>query len=323
MPPHLPEPKRQRRRSGKALNESHCFSVFGLTVLSELPMRDVFGDSASDRAPDVTVHFGQVPIGAAPSPGYSATDDGTLLYVREVGRFLIREGREIIIEADPAGSLRNVRLFLLGSAFGALLHQRGLLPLHANAIEVDGRAVAFAGHSGAGKSTLAAWFHDRGHRILADDVCVVGVDATGTPLAYPGIPRLRLWRQALEASGRSVENYQRSFDRMDKYDVPTLHEQAAAPLVLDRIYLLGKAGEGSGGPRAERLVGVAAVQALVANTYRGTYVQTIQRTGQHLMACVELARIVPVFVAERVWGLDGFDEQAGFLASHACQRAAG
>ena len=42
----------------------------------------------------------------------------------------------------PGASSRNVRVFLLGSAFGALLHQRGLLPLHANAVEVDGRAVA-------------------------------------------------------------------------------------------------------------------------------------------------------------------------------------
>ena len=59
---------------------------------------------------------------------------------------------------------------------GAALHQRGILPLHANAVEIDHRAVAFMGASGAGKSTLAAWFHDQGYPILADDVCVIRAD---------------------------------------------------------------------------------------------------------------------------------------------------
>ena len=83
---------------------------------------------------------------------------------------------EIVAEPRQGVPDSNVRLFLLGSAMGALLHQRGLLPLHTNAVEVGGRAFAFMGKSGAGKSTLAAWFHDRGFRIVADDVCVVGFD---------------------------------------------------------------------------------------------------------------------------------------------------
>ena len=78
-----------------------------------------------------------------------------------------------------------------------ILHQRSLLPLHANAMVVEGRAIGFMGHPGAGKSTLAAWFHDRGFDVLADDVCVVTPGPDGRPLAHPGIPRLRLWREAL------------------------------------------------------------------------------------------------------------------------------
>ena len=100
----------------------------------------------------------------------------------------MRDGNQIVIDAAPDATDRNVRLFLLGSALGALLHQRGLLPLHANAIDLGGGAVAFSGHSGAGKSTIAAWFHDRGHRILADDVCVVGFDQSGRALVH-AVPR--------------------------------------------------------------------------------------------------------------------------------------
>ena len=302
-------------------------SLFGLAIRSELALGDM-PRAAADAAPDVSIRLGRIALGEHPG-GYAVTADGTLLTVPKVGRYLIRHGDEILVEAAPGASERNLRLFLLGSAFGALLHQRGLLPLHANAIEVDGCAIAFSGHSGAGKSTLAAWFHDRGHRILADDVCVIGFGDGGTPLAFPGIPRLRLWREALEASGRATAQYDRSFDDTDKYDVPTggassgvgssdrdsSGEEAAVPLKLSAIYLLRQAeGESAA---ITRLEGVDRVETLVSNTYRGGYLKAISRTGEHLAACLKVARAVPVFRAGRLWGFDRFEEQALLLESHA------
>jgi hypothetical protein len=295
---------------------SSTYRLFGLTLRSEIDLAGL-APAVDTGAADVEIGFGPVP--AADHLGYRATDEGTLLAVAKVGRYLIQEGRRILIEPAPGASERNVRLFLLGSAIGALLHQRGLLPLHANAIDIGGRAVAFSGHSGAGKSTIAAWFHDRGHPILADDVCVIGFDESGRALAYPGIPRLRLWREALEASGRDADSYLRSFDDLDKYDVPTADEGGLEPLPLAAIYLLRKAEEGVGSGDADiaRLTGVDAVETLVANTYRGGYLSMIGRTREHLAACIRVARAVPVFRAERLWGFERFDEQARRLSDHA------
>jgi hypothetical protein len=291
------------------------YRLFGLNLRSEMDLAGLAPPVEAGTA-DVEIAFGTVP--ESDHSGYRATDDGTLLAVAKVGRYLIREGRQIVIDPAPGATERNLRLFLLGSAIGALLHQRGLLPLHANAIDVGGRAVAFSGHSGAGKSTIAAWFHDRGHTILADDVCVIGFDEGGRALAYPGIPRLRLWREALEASGRDTEAYTRSFDHTDKYDVPTVSEAKAEPIPLAAIYLLRKAEESGGDAGIERLKGVEAVDTLVANTYRGGYLSMIGRTREHLSACVRVARAVPVFRAQRLWGFDRFDEQAQRLSEHAC-----
>ena len=302
-----------------AQEESRCrrtYRLFGLNLSSQISLAGVAPPvEAEAEAADVAVVFGKVPPGDYP-PGYSATPDGTMLAVTKVGHYLIREGREIIVEPAEGASERNLRLFLLGSAMGALLHQRGLLPLHANAIDLGGRAVAFSGHSGAGKSTIAAWFHDRGYPILADDVCVIGFDDSGRAFAYPGIPRLRLWREALEASGRDAGAYDRSFDDMDKYDVPTETGSTQEPLPLAAIYLLRKAEEG-GDAALERLSGVDAVETLMSNTYRGGYLRAIGRTAEHLAACLRLVRAVPVFRAERLWGFERFDEQARQLHDHA------
>jgi hypothetical protein len=293
------------------------YRVFGLDLRSELPIPEL-PLAPADADPVVEIRRDNIEAADAPN-GYSQTRDGTLLCIPDVGRFLIREGREIVVAPAEGASERNVRLFLLGSALGALLHQRGLLPLHANAIEVGGKAIAFSGHSGAGKSTIAAWFHDRGHRILTDDVCVIGFDADGGAVAYPGIPRLRLWREALEASGRETGEYSRSFDALDKYDVPS-ENRALAPLPLAAIYLLRQADESAGAPAIEKLQGVDSVETLMSNTYRGGYLQTIGRTGEHLAACLRIARQVPVFRAARLWGFDRFDAQAELLQAHALEQ---
>jgi hypothetical protein len=291
------------------------YSVFGLVIASEIELAEL-EPAPAGTVPDAVVRRGAVTLPEANS-GYSAAGEGTLLTIPRVGRYLISGGSEIVVDPAPGASERNVRLFLLGSAFGALLHQRGLLPLHANAIEIDGRAFAFCGHSGAGKSTVAAWFHDRGHRILADDVCVIGFDESGGALAYPGIPRLRLWKEALEASGRQAGAFARSFDDLDKYDVPTDRRAPPRPLPLGAIYLLRRTGEGAAPAEVRRLAGVDAVETLVSNTYRGAYLKTIGRTGAHLAACLAVARAVPVFLAERAWGFDRFEAQATRLEAHA------
>jgi hypothetical protein len=292
------------------MSVSNRYSVFGLTLQSELELPELFPADAGDR-PDILIRFGAI------EGGQSITPEGIRLVIPKVGSYLASGGCEILIDPVPGTSARNLRLFLLGSALGGILHQRGLLPLHANAIEIDGRAVAFMGHSGAGKSTMAAWFLDRGYRVLADDVCVVTMDETGQPLAHRGIPRLRLWRQAIEVSGRTVDDYELAFDDMDKFNVPTPRPRDNRPVPLDHIYLLEKAEEQGRSAGVRRLAGVEAVDALVANTYRGGYVGPIGGTKRHLLACLDLVRKAPLFAARRIWGFEHFNAEAAQLEAHA------
>ncbi|HYW17688.1 MAG TPA: hypothetical protein VE891_16235 [Allosphingosinicella sp.] len=292
---------------------AHRYRLFGLSVQSEIPLPELVADP-DGGAPDVRIALGPIASFPEAEAGLHIDGEEALLVIPPAGRFLTRAGLEMLIEPAEGVSSRNLRLYLLGSAFGAILHQRGLLPLHANAVIVEGRAIGFMGHPGAGKSTLAAWFHDRGFDVLADDVCVVTAGPDGNPLAHPGIPRLRLWREALEAGGRDASAYERSFDDMDKYTVPTDLERTLPAVPLSHLYLLEKAVDE---PSIERLEGSAAVEAMIANTYRGAYVRPMGRTRQHLLACAQLARTVPVFRARRRWGFGSFDVEGAALEAHA------
>jgi hypothetical protein len=291
------------------------YAVFGLTVRSGIALPELLPVQSPADA-DVTIRV--APLAAPESaPGLEACGDSLLLTIPDVARYRIEGGREIVIDPDPGAPERNIRLFLLGSAFGALLHQRGLLPLHANAVEINGRAVAFMGESGAGKSTLAAWFHDRGYRVIADDVCVVGFDDSGEAFAAPGMPRLRLWREALELMGRDATAYRRSYidaqGGFDKFDVPIpFYSAAQHNTPLAAVYLLETGDEFLVQP----ITGVEAADAVFANTYRGAYLSAIGNLQEHWLSAIRLVRHVPAYRVCRAWDLTRLDDQYGQLVDH-------
>lgn len=297
------------------------YSVFGLRVRSEIPLPELFEAATGDA--DVTIRLGRTGAPTELDGGLHSVADDLLFVEPNIGRYRIAGGREIVVEAEPGVPERNVRLFLLGSAFGALLHQRGLLPLHANAVEIAGKAVAFMGPSGEGKSTLAAALHDRGHRILADDVCVIDLEEGPQPLVRPGLPRLRLWRDLIEQSGRDAANYDRSYagdETFEKYDVPLAPSSSVtAPVELAAIYLLARDTKFEISP----LSGLPAAEAVFANTYRGAFVSTAKREHSHWTACVRLVRSAPVYLFSRPRDLDALGEQCARILDHVAVENAG
>lgn len=279
--------------------------LFGLTIASEIPLPDLV-PASENAAVDVTIRRGAV-----------ATEGA--LNIDEVARFAIHDGKEIIVDALPGVPERNVRLFLLGSALGLLLHQRGLFPLHANAVCVDGKAVAVAGETGAGKSTLAAWFSRQGLPLIGDDVIVLKPTPTG-PIALPGPPRVRLWRQSLESFGLGSEGLEPSYTdaAYDKWDllVP-LTATATEEQPLAAIYVL------EDGPEIaiSRMGGAAAATALFEHTYRGAYVGEVGGSTNHWQAVAAVAAAVPVFRLARPRDLSQLQTLGRSVLRHAATEA--
>ncbi|MEO8548090.1 MAG: hypothetical protein ABI422_06960 [Sphingomicrobium sp.] len=296
------------------------YSVFGLHIRSDLALPELLGADPQSE-PQVFVRIGDVPAAAASSSGLQPIEGGVVLTVDDIARYAITGGSRITIDRQANVPDVNVRLYLLGSAMGVLLHQRGVLPLHANAVEIGSRAFAFMGASGAGKSTLAVWFHEHGYRVLADDVCAVNFGADDTPLVTPGLPRLRLWKEALEGTGRQAADFSRSYagdDSYDKYDVPIAHGAAVpASVEIAGIYVLGKGDSFSIRP----LKGLEAAEAVFANTYRGTYVPAAGNVRGHWESCVKLVGSTPIFQLSRAWDLSRISGEIQEIVAHATQIA--
>lgn len=292
------------------------YELFGLSVLSAIDLPELH-ELHCDTLPAISIRVGVVaslPSGEEEAPGLVTNGKRAILTISGVARFEIVGGRQIIIDAVTEAPPANVRLFLLGSAMGILLHQRGIVPLHANAIDTGTGAIAFLGPSGAGKSTLAAAFHDQGFPILSDDVCALARLADHY-FAMPGVPRLRLWRDALENSGRNADGCERVLDSADKFTVPTDRASDQQPRLLRAIFVLARGDPGEGG-RLRELSGVSALQPIVENTYRGGALRLVGNSQAYFATCLELAQKVPVFEFRRPWDATRIPQDVALIVQH-------
>jgi hypothetical protein len=271
---------------------SKLYRLFGLTIASDRTLPDL--PVAEDNT-TVDVDVRERPSIAIEADELTPVEGGAVLSIAGVARYEVTAGRSMFVTPDPAADPGDVRLYLLGSAMGLLLYQRGLMPLHANAVVVDSRAFAFAGASGAGKSTLAAWFVRRGLPLLTDDVCVIVRPSNSPPLVVPGPRRLRLWRDAVEVHGADPDCLPRSFPSLpdhDKYDVVVPAAQTFTSAVpLGAIFVLADGEELD----FQRLSGLAAAEELFAHSYRGAFAHLSGIVADHFTHCVALARDTPVF----------------------------
>ncbi len=225
-------PPYRYRVFGLEARSSICLPIMAEGGAGEPDIEIATGPIASDLDDDEAVHF----------RNWSARPGRLLLDVRGMGRFLISDGKKILVEPSQGVAEDALIPHVQGSALAALLQQRRLLPMHASCIETDRGTVLVAGPSGSGKSTLLSAFLARGYRMLADDVTAIGFDPSGRPLAFPAFPGVRLWRDSAEAAGHDVASLKRVRPELDKYYIP-ISQFRDTPQTIDSIIVYGRAAD--------------------------------------------------------------------------------
>lgn len=225
---------------------TYLYSVYGLILRLPFPCQALIPVS-SLLTPDITVDYGVV-ARELPNPSVgggtlgcnwqAASGQFLLRGGRRVGRFLVEYGERITIEPTPEAEEERILYHLLHVVLAAVLRQRGLMVLHANAVITPmGDVVALAGESGAGKSTTLLALLECGYEMLSDDISVLYQRPDQIIEVLPGIASLHLCEDAAIGMGFNMEKLPRNPLRRTKKIVPVLQGIKEAA-VLRTIYIL-------------------------------------------------------------------------------------
>lgn len=169
--------------------------AFGFRWRSDIPLDGFDGCTSADaNLPTIDVlAWKALPHrsgGRQINRGYAYSDGFRIVWEDEVA-FDMTDGSQIAY-VQGTGWAGKMPVSFYSTVAALTVAWRGLVPLHACAVEVDGKAVLIAGPSGAGKSTLTAGLILAGSRFLADDLTAVSVRANGQIRIVPGRPTMRL-----------------------------------------------------------------------------------------------------------------------------------
>jgi hypothetical protein len=167
------------------------------------------------------------------------------------------------------------------------LHAHGNEAIHASAVLMGSRVVAFCGRSQTGKSTVAYGLHRRGYRVWADDTVVLDADAEiAQSIPYPHRLRIR---------GEAAEYF--DLDELRRRDTSswTALEQAQPdPAPLASVFLLERDAQADAPVETVRLTPAEALAGLLEHAY-WFRLDDAERRRRMIRKYFLLATQVPVF----------------------------
>jgi len=267
-------------------------TAFGLKIRSTISIPGLTPLNDSGEIADLRIELGVSPYSENEIPSGSEvltyvssyTDDsGTpalriwkspdglylrLAYYDGTQFWLEHTGKEIWAMWPEGSTLEDASSYLLGPVLGIVLRLRGVTCLHASAVALDGRGVAFVGAEGAGKSTTAAAFAREGDGVLSDDVVALDEDESGF-LVVPAYPHLCLWPESvamLYGSADALPHFSKGWEkqRLSLGERETRYE--SRPLILGAVYFLGER-RSEAAPSVEAVRPQAALMSLVADSF--------------------------------------------------------
>lgn len=248
---------------------------------------------------------------------YRFEEDGAVLHWDTVGTFKVQYGNEIIVEQAENVEDDLVAFPLLGPVLAVLLHQRGLLILHASSIGIKGCGFCLLGDKGAGKSTTAASLVAAGHTLLTDDIVAIDCNADGDFYVLAGFPQIKLEADAGARIGLADSRIlAQAHPSIDKTRHRLMSGFSGHRAKLEKLFVLARGNE----------IGVTclssrqSLDALIRYSYMsrfGVAAMVGDSVAVHLMQCAKIAGELKVNVLTVPDNLGLLDELVDVLERQA------
>jgi hypothetical protein len=222
------------------------------------------------------------------------------MQVEGVGSFYACNGSEVEYAPAEGAATASVELYLNGSVYGAVLHQRKILPIHGSSFVWKERGIMLCGESGAGKSALTAAFSMAGAQFLTDDVTPVDF-ANGKPEILPLSDRIKLRGDSLLQLKQEKEGLTSIVPGNNKFYFP-MEKSVHRNYPLHRVYIIEPADLKS----IETIIlqGIESFIAIRNEVYRWEYLQAMPETESgYLEKLLVMSRTIVVTRVKRPAGI--------------------
>ncbi|WML25133.1 aldolase [Neobacillus sp. OS1-33] len=284
----------------KVANEV-VYNAFGFSVKSRIPFPELLVVDNERDSIDIEIELKDLSklwVELSDSQSTLVMNETLVMFkVADTAIFLVEEGSRITV--SPLNEYKEdvIRLYLLGSCMGAILMQRGIIPLHGSAVAINGKAYAIIGDSGAGKSTLASAFLQKGYQLLTDDVIGVYFTNDNVPMVIPSYPQQKLWQKSLDAFGIDNREFRPVYQRETKFAIPIKDQFISNPLPLAGLFELAITENEE--IELKQIEGLSRLQTILIHTYRNFLIQNLGLSNWHFTNSTKIVNRATMYQLRR------------------------
>lgn len=236
---------------------------------------------------------------------YYYIDFNTSAFWNKAGFYLIRDGKEILVQIKEGYDQETISPWILGFCLSIALLQKGIMTIHCSAVSFNDRGVLISGNSGAGKSSLTGKLLESGCKLMADDVAAIGVEDEQY-LVYSAFPYQKLCSNEVEKKQLDKEELIYIDEDKDKYLVPAHSIFESEPQPLDHLFFIVKA------PidvlQIHKMVGFDSFMAVKTNLFLNSLGGSWQKDQRVINTCMKIASKCEVYMIVRPEDVDTLEE---------------
>lgn len=207
-------------------------------------------------------------------PHLKILDDKFSIDVYTIGEFYAEKGSRITVKPHEGTDQKSIDLILNGSIFGAILHQKKILPLHGSSFSFKGKGITICGRSGVGKSSVTTAFCQNGGQFITDDITPIKIDNNIATIVSTN-NHIKLWDDTLQTLSIESNDLEKIRPTINKfYFLPqgcTPSEQR-----LDMLFILSTHHKDSFS--IQELNGIEKYNALRDQIYRKNFLKGMPET---------------------------------------------
>lgn len=281
----------------QSLENSNVYNLYGLIVSSELYINELVSvDNSKINEVDVFVKFENMPdcilkrIKEGRHSKFSKEE--SFFVAKDIAIYRIINGKTIHIQSI-GGTEKEIKCYLLGTAFSTLLIQRNIVPIHGGSVVVNNKAFTIVGDSGAGKSTLISGFRLAGYKFLCDDLSRIKIEEDKVKICS-AYPQQKLCRDAIFEFNLNINELVMLDEVRDKYAIPSEESFVEGDCELFCIIEIIKDNNISE-IKLEEVKGVSKINIISNNIYTREIISFMKVNNEILKILIDIASKVKVY----------------------------